>query len=109
MSLCYIPSQIEDAVVELALPNGYGTRCGMYDQEHHWILDQGQTLEEAIKEAKERYMMPPANDEFHAMSLSSNDPEFDSLSDTSVEEYFSVSVCEDNECPDSESLSEKED
>lgn len=90
-----VPSQIEESVIHFGLNQVYGPR---------WALSEGQTLEEAVIAAKQRYKVKP---EPHS---SDEETEEKSMSDTSESEEESVfSVYDDKDCPDARGSSVEED
>ena len=54
-----VPCQIEESAAELGLP----IVNGMYGHRQTWVLEKGQTREQAIKAAKQRYVVCSANSE----------------------------------------------
>ena len=87
-----VPGQVEEAAKELGFRN--------YANQQQWALSAGQTREQAMKAAKQRYLIRPAPSSEDEMSLSSDDSDFSSMSDTSEEGDFSV--YNDEECSDGE-------
>ena len=89
-----IPRQIEESAAQLGLPVVYSMH-GHFT----WALEMGQSVDDAVKAAKERYTVPSSPDDedsFYSSSFSSG--EFNSLSESSEDGYYSE--YDDEECPD---------
>ena len=99
-----MPGQIEEAANELGITPADGKHSAING--YNWVLSEGQTLDEAIAAAKQRYMVE--RNPFSYLP-SDDDDEYKSLSDTSEEEG-SFSEYDDDECLDSQvdSSSDKE-
>ena len=81
IEIVIVPRQIEESALALSL------KSRVY--EHEWALSEGQTQEDAIEEAKQRYLHPPNSD---SESECDSESEFKSESsfDMSIDDDFSV-------------------
>lgn len=88
-----IPGQIVDSGAYLGLPDVYG----LHGHDCNWVLETGQTKDDAIQAAKQRYMVQPNPDAEHLFAPSS-DSDCDTL--TEPRDDGSYSEYDDEECPD---------
>lgn len=87
------PGQIVDSGAYLGLPDVYG----LLGHDCNWVLETGQTKDDAIQAAKQRYMVQP-NPDAEDLFAPSSDSDCDTL--TEPRDDGSYSEYDDEECPD---------